>query len=175
MCTTAKNFTHHASIYAIYSAALLNLGFSASSAQHLASSIIALTHVLKSNKPANLLWWLSWSRSYHANSTPYRELPSHTGRLLGGNLWPGVAAQTRDSIHGIGSHSKKPDMGFETCCTVLPRRSTICTFQDNPEISFMDTNEDLEIMSHVGHLRTTPEFVRGLWIDKHFFSDRYIQ
>jgi len=32
----------------------------------------------------------------------------------------------------------------------------------------MDSNEDLEIMSHVGHLRTTPEFVRGLWIEKRF-------
>ena len=26
----------------------------------------------------------------------------------------------------------------------------------------MDTNGDLGIMSHVGHLRRTPEFVRGL-------------
>jgi len=26
-----------------------------------------------------------------------------------------------------------------------------CKFQDNLEISFMDTNGDLEIMSHVGH------------------------
>jgi len=28
----------------------------------------------------------------------------------------------------------------------------------------MDTNIDLEIMSHVGHLRTIPECVRRLWI-----------
>jgi hypothetical protein len=33
----------------------------------------------------------------------------------------------------------------------------------------MDMKGDLAIMSHVGHLRTTLEFVRGLWIEKVFF------
>jgi len=33
----------------------------------------------------------------------------------------------------------------------------------------MDTNGDLEIMSHVGHLQTTLEISRGLWIKKRFF------
>jgi len=36
----------------------------------------------------------------------------------------------------------------------------------------MDTNADLEIMSHVGHLRRTPEFVRGLWIENFILGDR---
>jgi len=35
----------------------------------------------------------------------------------------------------------------------------------------MDTNEDLGIMSHVGHLQRTPEFVTGRWIEDLFFSD----
>jgi len=30
----------------------------------------------------------------------------------------------------------------------------------------MDTNGDLAIMSHVGHLRRTPELVTGKWIEK---------
>jgi len=34
----------------------------------------------------------------------------------------------------------------------------------------MGTTGDLGIMSHVG--RTTPEFVRGLWIEKKKLSDR---
>jgi len=34
----------------------------------------------------------------------------------------------------------------------------------------MDTNRDLGIMSHVGDLQTTPEFVRGL--SQFVFSDR---
>jgi len=46
----------------------------------------------------------------------------------------------------------------------LARRSTFCKFQDNLEISFMDTNGDLRIMPHVGHLRRMPGFVRGLCI-----------
>jgi len=48
-------------------------------------------------------------------------------------------------------------------------RSAFCKFQDNLGLSFLDTNGNLGIMSHVGHLRITPEFVRGLWILKHFF------
>ena len=38
----------------------------------------------------------------------------------------------------------------------------------------MDTNGDLGIMSesHVGHLQITPEFLRGLWIEKRFLIDR---
>jgi len=39
----------------------------------------------------------------------------------------------------------------------LARRSAFCKSQDNLEISFMDTNGDLGIMSHVGHLRRTLE------------------
>jgi len=38
----------------------------------------------------------------------------------------------------------------------------------------MDTNGGLGIMFHVGHLRTRPEFVRGLWVEKQFFGDRQI-
>ena len=34
----------------------------------------------------------------------------------------------------------------------------------------MDSNVDLKIMSHVGHSRTSPEVVRGLWIEKSFFE-----
>jgi len=33
----------------------------------------------------------------------------------------------------------------------------------------MDTNGDLGIMSRAGHLRRTPRFVRGLWIEKGVF------
>jgi len=36
----------------------------------------------------------------------------------------------------------------------------------------MDTNGDLGITSHVGHLRRMLEFVRGLWIEQSFFIDR---
>jgi len=36
------------------------------------------------------------------------------------------------------------------------RRSAFSKFQDNLEISFMDTNGNLGIMSHVRHLRRTP-------------------
>jgi len=32
----------------------------------------------------------------------------------------------------------------------------------------MDTNGDLGIMSHVEHLRRTPEFVAGKWTEKSF-------
>jgi len=64
MCSIARNFAHQASMYVIWSAALLNLGFSASSAQHLAPSTIPPTKVLKSNEPTISLWWLFWSRSY---------------------------------------------------------------------------------------------------------------
>jgi len=38
----------------------------------------------------------------------------------------------------------------------------------------MDMNGDLASMCHVGHLRTNPECVRGLWIEKNFFSDPQI-
>ena len=50
------------------------------------------------------------------------------------------------------------------------RRSAFssCKFQDDLEISFMDTNGDLGIMSHVEHLRRTPEFVAGKWTEKSF-------
>jgi len=41
--------------------------------------------------------------------------------------------------------------------TEVSRRYAFCKFQDNLEISFMDTNGDLEIICHVGHLRRTPE------------------
>jgi len=44
------------------------------------------------------------------------------------------------------------------------KRSAFCRFQGNVEISVMDTNRDLGIMSHVGHLQRTPEFVRGVWL-----------
>jgi len=53
----------------------------------------------------------------------------------------------------------------------LAGRSTFCKFRDNLKISFMDTNGDLRIMSHVGLLWRMPEFVRGKWIEKNFFSD----
>jgi len=36
----------------------------------------------------------------------------------------------------------------------------------------MNTKGDLGIMSHLGYLSTTPEFVRELWIENYFFSDR---
>jgi len=39
----------------------------------------------------------------------------------------------------------------------LARRSAFCKSQDNLETSFMDTNGDLGMMSHVGHVRRTPE------------------
>jgi len=50
MCSIARIFTHQASMYVIWTAALINLGFSASSAQHLAPSTIAPTKVLKLNQ-----------------------------------------------------------------------------------------------------------------------------
>jgi len=37
----------------------------------------------------------------------------------------------------------------------------------------MDTNGDLEIMSDVGHLRRTPEFVTGNGFGKVCFSDQH--
>jgi len=43
----------------------------------------------------------------------------------------------------------------------LARRSAFCKSQDNLEISFKDTNGDLGIMSHMGHLRRTPELSQG--------------
>jgi len=81
MCSTARNFSHQATIYMIWTSALLNLGFSASSAQHLAPSTIAPTKVLKSNEPTNSLWWLSWSRSYQT-MVPHSRISSvpHTRR-----------------------------------------------------------------------------------------------
>jgi len=36
----------------------------------------------------------------------------------------------------------------------------------------MDTNGDLEIMSHVGHLRRTPELSQENGLRQVFFSDR---
>jgi len=39
ICCIARNFAHQTNMYVIWTAALLNLGFSASSAQHLAPSI----------------------------------------------------------------------------------------------------------------------------------------
>jgi len=50
MCSIARNFAHQTSMYVIWTTALLNLGFSASSAQHLAPSTIAPTKVLKSKR-----------------------------------------------------------------------------------------------------------------------------
>ena len=35
------------------------------------------------------------------------------GRLLGENLRHGLAPHTGDSVLGMGSHTKKPGMGFE--------------------------------------------------------------
>jgi len=54
----------------------------------------------------------------------------------------------------------------------LARRSAFSKFRDNLEIFFIDTNGDRGIMSHVGHLRRTPELSQenGFW--KVFFSDR---
>jgi len=46
------------------------------------------------------------------------------------------------------------------------RRPTFCKIQDNLKMSFIDTSRNFRIMSHVGHLRRTPEFVRGNWIEK---------
>jgi len=39
----------------------------------------------------------------------------------------------------------------------LARRSAFCKSQDNLKTSFMDTNGDLGMMSHVGHVQRTPE------------------
>jgi len=76
MCSIARKFTHQTSIYVIWTATLLNLGFFfASSAQHLAPSTIAPTKILKSNKPTNSLWWLSWSRS-HQTIVPHTRISS---------------------------------------------------------------------------------------------------
>jgi len=77
----SRNFAHQASMYVIWTASLLNLGFSASSAQHLAPSTISPTRVLKSNEPTNSLWWLSWSRSYQT-IVPHTRISSvpHTRR-----------------------------------------------------------------------------------------------
>jgi len=46
------------------------------------------------------------------------------------------------------------------------RRPTFCNIQDNLKMSFIYISGDLRIMSHVGHLRGAPEFVRGKWIEK---------
>jgi len=49
----------------------------------------------------------------------------------------------------------------------LARRSPFCKFQDNLDISFIDTNGDLGNMSHVGHLRTTPGSIFFLIVQFH--------
>jgi len=46
MCSVARNFSHQTSMCVIWTTALINLGFSAWSAQHLAPSTIAPTKVL---------------------------------------------------------------------------------------------------------------------------------
>jgi len=50
MYSIARNFTHQNNIYVIWTAALLHLGFSASSSQHLAPSTMTPTKVLKSKR-----------------------------------------------------------------------------------------------------------------------------